>query len=118
MRELIHIHNQGSELRADSREVAKLFGIQRESLHKLIENHTAQLEQLGHVRFEIGGGKIRPQGGGTPEKFAHLNFDQIAFLFGLSLKVFIYTAIGADLLYAGICVLMGLAQYKAPKTTR
>jgi hypothetical protein len=55
-----------------SRDVAKLFGIQRESLHKLIENHTAQLEQLGHVRFEIGGGKIRPQGGGTPEPTASI----------------------------------------------
>jgi hypothetical protein len=84
MKELIHIHNQGSDLRADSRDVAKLFGIQRESIHKLIENHTAQLEQLGHVRFEIGGGKIRPQGGGTPEKFAYLNFDQIAFLLTIS----------------------------------
>ena len=37
MKELIHIHNQGSDLRADSRDVAKLFGIQRESLHKLID---------------------------------------------------------------------------------
>jgi hypothetical protein len=42
----------------------------------------------------------------------------VAFLFGLSLKAFVYTAIGADSLYAGICVLMGLAQYKAPNTAR
>ena len=54
MNELIHIHNQGPELRADSREVAKAFGIQHESLVKLITNHEPQLEQLGVFRFEIG----------------------------------------------------------------
>jgi phage regulator Rha-like protein len=67
MNELIHIHNQGPELRADSREVAKAFGIQHESLVKLITNHEPQLEQLGVFRFEIG---KPPKGseGGRPER--------------------------------------------------
>lgn len=84
MNELIHIHNQGPELRADSREIAKVFGIQHESLVKLINNHEPQLVQLGHFRFEIGDGITRPQGGGKQERFAYLNFDHIAFLLTIS----------------------------------
>jgi hypothetical protein len=49
MKELIKIHNQGSELRADSRAVAQLFGVQHESLRKLIDEHASSLEQLGHT---------------------------------------------------------------------
>ena len=80
MKELIHIHNQGPELRADSREIAKLFGIEHESLRLIIDRYTNEIEQFGHLRFEIGDGKKRPQGGGKQEKFAYLNFDQIALL--------------------------------------
>ena len=83
MKELIHIHNQGPELRADSREIATLFGIEHESLVKLINNHESQLEQLGVFRFEIG---KPPKGslGGRPEKFCFINFDHIAFLLTIS----------------------------------
>ncbi len=84
MKELIKIHNQGSELRVDSRAIAKLFDVQHESLRKLIEEHLGQLEQLGHIRFEIGNGVARPQGGGRQEKFTYLNFDQVALLLMLS----------------------------------
>jgi hypothetical protein len=48
------------------------------------KQNTESLSQLGQLRFETGGGKKRPQGGGTPQKFAWLNFDQIAFLLTLS----------------------------------
>ena len=65
MKELIKIHNQGSDLRADSRSVAELFGIQHQSLRKLIEDHAAQIRQLGICRFEIG--KLS-EGAGRPEK--------------------------------------------------
>ncbi len=81
MKELLKIHQQGPELMADSRAVARVFGIQHESLRKLIEEHTSQLEQLGVFRFQIG--KLL-DGAGRPEKFAYLNFDQIAFLLTLS----------------------------------
>jgi len=82
MKELIKIHNQGSDLMADSRSVAELFGIQHESLRKLIEEHTPQLQQLGIFRFEIG--KTFPNERGRPEKFCYLNFDHIAFLLTVS----------------------------------
>lgn len=81
MKELIKIHNQGSDLRADSRSVAELFGIQHQSLRKLIEDHAAQIRQLGICQFEIG--KLS-EGAGRPEKFVYLNFDQVAFLLTLS----------------------------------
>jgi hypothetical protein len=83
MKELIKIQNQGSDLIADSRDVAKIFGIQHESLRKLIDEHVDHLEQLGVFRFEVG----KPQKaslGGRPEKFAWLNFDQIALLLTLT----------------------------------
>jgi hypothetical protein len=82
MEELIHIHNQGSELRADSRDVAKLFGIEHESFRKLVEKHKDKIEGLGFFRFEIG--KIKPNTKGRPEKFIFLNFYQIAFLLSSS----------------------------------
>ncbi len=81
MKSLLKIHQQGPDLMADSRAVAKLFGIQHESLRKLIEEHSDQLAQLGVFRFQIG--KLL-DGAGRPEKFAYLNFDHIAFLLTLS----------------------------------
>lgn len=81
MKELIKIHNQGSELRADSRDVAKVFGIQHDSLRRLMEEHAESLAQLGNIGFEIG--KL-PEGPGRPEKFTYVNFDHIAFLLTLT----------------------------------
>ena len=69
MKELIHIHNQGPELRADSREVAKVFDVAHQHLRESIELHSPLLEQLGIVQFETG--KLL-QGAGRPEKFACL----------------------------------------------
>lgn len=83
MKELIHIHNQGPELRADSREIAKLFAIEHESLRLIIDRYTAELEQFGVVRFEIGK-PSKGSEGGRPEKFSWLNFDQIALLLTLT----------------------------------
>jgi hypothetical protein len=51
---------------------------------QLISDNEESLTQLGQLRFENARGKERPQGGGTPQKFAWLNFDQIAFLLTLS----------------------------------
>lgn len=82
MEELIHIHNQGSELRADSREVAELFGIEHESLRELIEEHLDKIKRYGVFRFETG--KMIPNTKGRPEKFGFLNFYQIAFLLTVS----------------------------------
>ena len=78
---LLKIHQQGPELIADSRDVARVFGIEHKSLRKLIEDHSAQLDQLGIWRFQIA--KFS-KGAGRPEKFAFLNFDHIAFLLTLS----------------------------------
>lgn len=84
LRDLIPILNQGNDLVADSRNVAKVFGIQHKNLLELMANHVEQINQLGHVRFETERGSNRPQGGGTAEKFAWLTFDHIAFLLTLT----------------------------------
>ena len=81
MNELIHIHNQGQELRADSREVAKVFGVAHQHLRESIEKNQSYIEQLGIIQFETG--KLS-EGAGRPEKFVWLNFDQIALLLTLS----------------------------------
>lgn len=83
MKELIPIFNQGADLLVDSLDIAKVFGIQHESLRKLIEEHTSQIEQLGVARFEI----VKPPTGslgGRPEKHYWLNFDQVVFLLTLT----------------------------------
>lgn len=80
MKEIITIQNQGAELVADSRDIAKLFGIEHESIREHIESHQEQLEQLGIFRFETG--KIK--GRGRPEKYFFLNFDQIAYVLTLT----------------------------------
>jgi hypothetical protein len=84
LQSLIQIKNQGPDLVADSRQVAEVFGIQHDSLFSLIDKNESELEQLGHIRFEIDRGVERPQGGGTQPRFAWLNFDQIAFLLTLT----------------------------------
>jgi hypothetical protein len=82
MKELIKIHNQGSELQADSREVAKIFGVEHQHLRETIEANEQPLSQLGIFQFETG--KISPNERGRPEKFCYLNFDQIALLLTLT----------------------------------
>jgi hypothetical protein len=76
------IHNQGPELRADSREVAKFFDVQHESLVRLINDNASAFEALGSLRFEIGvkaGGR-----GGERPKFCYLTEPQVAFLLTLT----------------------------------
>jgi phage regulator Rha-like protein len=83
MKSLLKIHQQGTDLMADSRAVAKVFGIEHKNLRELIEKNASQLGQLGVYRFQTA----KPQAGtpgGRPEKFTYLNFDQIAFLLTLS----------------------------------
>jgi hypothetical protein len=84
MKELIKIINQGSDLMADSRDIAKLFGVEHQHLRETIESNEAHLSQLGHLQFQTGDGIHRPQGGGKQEKFIFLNFDQIALLLTLT----------------------------------
>jgi len=84
MNEFDHAVNQGSEIYVDSREIAKLFGVQHENFFDLINKNTEPLSQLGQLRFETGVAKRAPKTGGNPPKFAWLNFDQIAFLLTLS----------------------------------
>ena len=84
MKELIHIFNQGTDFIVDSRDVAKVFKIQPQSLRESIEEHEPQMKRLGHFQFETGNGIIRKQGGGRQEKFYWLNFDQTIFLLTLN----------------------------------
>jgi len=84
MNEFDHAVNQGNEIYVDSREIAKMFGVQHESLMALIKENEEALGQLGQLRFEIGVAKRAPKTGGNPPRFAWLNFDQIAFLLTLS----------------------------------
>jgi phage regulator Rha-like protein len=81
MKSLLKIHQQGPDLMADSRAVAKVFGIEHKNLRELIEKNEAQLGQVGIYRFQTA--KLL-KGAGRPEKFMYLNFDQIAFLLTLS----------------------------------
>ena len=83
MEEIIPITNQGTDLLADSRNVAELFSVTHTHLREQIADHEDQLAQLGQLRVESEVGK-RAQGGGNPAKFYWLNFDQIAFLLTLS----------------------------------
>lgn len=84
--DLIKIHNQGSDLLADSREVSKIFDIHHKHLRELIEENEEHLAQLGIWRFETA--KIKNDSGsdgkGRPEKYYWLNFDQIAYLLTLT----------------------------------
>ena len=82
MKELIHIHNQGSDLRADSRDIATIFGLAHQHIRETLEKYRPEVEQFGVLQFETG----KPHGpdGGRPEKFAYLYFEQIALLLTLS----------------------------------
>jgi len=83
MQDIIPITNQGSDLLADSRNVANLFSVEHQSLRELIEQHEPELTALGVYRFETDKPK-KGSSGGRPIKFYWLNFDQIAFLLTLS----------------------------------
>lgn len=78
----ISIHNQGATLRADSREVAKFFEVQHDSLMKLVGENLTSFEALGVFRFEIG--KPASPLGGRPEKFCYFTESQVAFLLTLT----------------------------------
>lgn len=82
MKEIITIQNQGAELVTDSRDIARLFGVEHESIRESIEAHQEQLEQLGVFRFETG--KPKSPKGGRPEKYYFLNFDQVAYVLTLT----------------------------------
>lgn len=83
MDEIIPISNQGSDLLADSRDVAELFSVTHAHLRDQITKNEAELEHLGQLRVQTEVVKGH-QGGGNPAKFYWLNFDQIAFLLTLS----------------------------------
>ena len=83
MEDIIPITNQGSDLLANSRNVAKLFSVTHAHLREQIADHEDQLAQLGQLRVETEVVKGY-QGGGNPSKFYWLNFDQIAFLLTIS----------------------------------
>lgn len=86
MKELIRIHNQGTDLLADSREIAQLFDVHHKHLRELIEEHEPEFTRLGIWRFETAKIKNADKQDvrGRPEKFFWLNFDQIAFLLTLT----------------------------------
>jgi len=84
MNEFNHAINQGSEIYVDSREIAKLFGIQHKNLLDQIYKNEESLTQLGQLAFETLVGKRAQLTSGNPQKFAWLNFDQIALLLTLS----------------------------------
>lgn len=60
------------EPRIDSRLVAAELGVAHEATQKLVDKYSAQFQELGILRFEIG----EIEGRGQPEKFYFLNEDQ------------------------------------------
>ncbi len=68
------------EPRVDSRLVEKKLRVQHESFMKTLHKYEKELSELSQLRFEIGVG-YRPQGGGNPQKYAMLTFDQAVFAF-------------------------------------
>lgn len=81
MKDLIPIFNQGADLLVDSRDVAKVFGVQHKNLRESIEAHEPELSRLGIYRFETAKSS---EGAGRPEKYYWLNFDQTIFLLTLT----------------------------------
>ena len=67
MEDIIPITNQGSDLLANSRNVAKLFSVTHAHLREQIADHEDQLAQLGQLRVETEVVKGY-QGGGNPSK--------------------------------------------------
>lgn len=79
----VAIHNQGPELRADSREIAKFFEVEHESIARLLHDNSDAFESFGQLRFEIG---VRKDGVETRNqpKFAYLTEPQVAYLLTLT----------------------------------
>jgi phage regulator Rha-like protein len=61
-----------AEPRVSTQDLAKHLGNKHRSLFELVQNHRADFEQLGILRFQTG----VIDGRGQPEKFAMLNEDQ------------------------------------------
>src|ERR1035437_8939605 len=61
-----------TEARVSTQQLAKHLGNKHRSLFELVQNHRADFEQLGILRFQTG----VIDGRGQPEKFAMLNEDQ------------------------------------------
>lgn len=80
---LIPIRSQAGELLVDSRKVADLFQLQHRSIFRTILANQEALEALGQLRFQRAVVQGH-QGGGNPQKFAWLNFDQVALILTLT----------------------------------
>lgn len=78
--EIINIDNQ---LFVDSRQVAKVLGIEHESFFTTIKKYTSDLSDFGHLRFEIGT-VTNSVGAINKTNYALLNEDQATFLGTLS----------------------------------
>lgn len=68
----LELTNTTTEARVSTQQLARHLGNKHRSLFELVQNHRADFEQLGILRFQTGvnGGR------GQPEKFAMLNEDQ------------------------------------------
>lgn len=71
MKELVNIQNRDGELFADSRDVAKVLGVDHKSFREMLEGKSPD---IGQPRFETALGKSLPQGGfGNGEKYLLLS---------------------------------------------
>lgn len=77
--DLISLAVVDGEPRIDSRIVATELGVAHEATQKLVDKYSAQFQEFGILRFEIG----EIEGRGQPEKFCLLNEDQTYFLMTL-----------------------------------
>lgn len=64
--------SSNAEPRVSTQHLSKHLGNKHRSLFELVQNHRADFEQLGILRFQTG----EIDGRGQPEKFAMLNEDQ------------------------------------------
>lgn len=83
MSSAILIHNQGTELRADSRQVAKFFDVEHRSLIRLINENIEAFESINALRFEIAP-RLDGNKGGEQPKFCYLTEPQVGFLLTLT----------------------------------
>ena len=75
MYDIIPLVEIDHEPRVDSRLIAEQLGIQHQNFRELIQDHQADFEEFGQLRFETGVTNGH-QGGGNPSKFVLLNEDQ------------------------------------------
>jgi phage regulator Rha-like protein len=71
----IVLQNNGDELVVDSRIIAQRLGVTHEATIKTIEKYATELQQFGHLRFEIGT-VTNSVGAVNPTRFAWLNENQ------------------------------------------